>query len=113
LEFEFDELFEFEFDELFEFEFEELLELEFDELLELEFDELLELELEELLPANCCNFSSGAAAIPGHVGTVAWVRRMLLMPPALVASGAKAACAPPVIAPVAVATTNANIGPIL
>ena len=35
-------------------------ELELEELFELEFDELFELEFDELLPANCCNFSSGA-----------------------------------------------------
>ena len=93
LEFEFDSS---SFDELFEFEFDELLEFEFEELLEFEFDELLELEFDELLPANCCNASSGASAVPGSTGdAVCCVRRMLLMPPVSIASGAVAACAAP------------------
>lgn len=104
-----DELLEFEFDELLELEFDELFEFEFDELFEFEFDELFELELDELLPANCSNFSSGASADPGSAGpAICGAGRMLLMPPVSTASGAGAACAPPVAAVIA----KASIGPI-
>jgi hypothetical protein len=108
LEFELDELLEFELDELLEFELDELFELELEELLELELDEPFELELEELLPANCSNFSSVACAIPGSVGAVCWVRRMLLIPPVSVTEACEAT-----VAPVTAATARASTALIL